>query len=84
VIAANEAARTFACLPAIRVRTGRDDPIVGRMASLGDVFREIDRLKTDDVIREYALDGATAVLFYAEPARTYDVDVFVLLPQTGR
>lgn len=29
---------------------------------------------------EYAVGGATAVLFYAEPTRTYDVDVFVLRP----
>ena len=29
---------------------------------------------------DYAIGGATAVLFYAEPTRTYDVDVFALLP----
>lgn len=50
------------------------------MSSLGDVFRELNTLKADGVVRDYALGGATAVLFYAEPARTYDVDVFVLLP----
>lgn len=50
------------------------------MSSLGDVFRELNALKADGVVRDYALGGATAVLFYAEPARTYDVDVFVLLP----
>jgi hypothetical protein len=27
--------------------------------------------------------GATAALFYAEPARTYDIDVFVVLEATG-
>lgn len=31
---------------------------------------------------DYAIGGATAVLFYAEPARTYDVDVFILLQAT--
>jgi hypothetical protein len=31
------------------------------------------------LVRDYAIGGATAVLFYAEPARTYDVDVFILL-----
>ena len=50
------------------------------MASLADVFREINALVTDGVIDEYAIGGATAVLFYAEPTRTYDVDVFVMLP----
>lgn len=49
------------------------------MASFGDVFAEINALKSQGVLREYAIGGATAVLFYAEPVRTYDVDVFVLL-----
>ena len=49
------------------------------MATLADVFRELNNLKAEGVVREYALGGATAVLFYAEPSRTYDVDVFVLL-----
>ena len=49
------------------------------MASLADVFRELNTLKATGLVRDYALGGATAVLFYAEPARTYDVDVFILL-----
>jgi len=53
------------------------------MPSLADVFRQINGLKNEGVIREYAIGGATAVLFYAEPARTYDVDVFVLLAQSA-
>jgi hypothetical protein len=50
------------------------------MATLGDVFEEFNALKAAGTLREYALGGATAVLFYAEPSRTYDVAVFVLLP----
>jgi hypothetical protein len=53
------------------------------MPSLADVFRQINGLKNEGVIREYAVGGATAVLFYAEPARTYDVDVFVSLPPSA-
>jgi hypothetical protein len=49
------------------------------MASLADVFHELNALKEAGQVRDYAVGGATAVLFYAEPARTYDVDVFVLL-----
>ena len=49
------------------------------MASLADVFQELNALKETGLVRDYAVGGATAVLFYAEPARTYDVDVFVLL-----
>lgn len=50
------------------------------MSTLADVFRELVGLKASGLVRDYALGGATAALFYAEPARTYDVDVFVLLP----
>ena len=37
-------------------------------------------MRGEGVVRDYAVGGATAVLFYAEPTRTYDVDVFALLP----
>ena len=36
------------------------------------------------MVTDYAIGGATAVLFYAEPTRTYDVDVFALLPSAGQ
>jgi len=49
------------------------------MATLKDVFAELNALKDAGIVREYAIGGATAVLFYAEPTRTYDLDVFVLL-----
>ena len=51
------------------------------MASLPDVFRVLNDMKADGVVEDYALGGAMAALFYAEPTRTYDLDVFVLLPQ---
>jgi hypothetical protein len=47
------------------------------MPTLADVFRELNAVTEAGVLRDYALGGATATLFYAEPARTYDVDVFV-------
>lgn len=50
------------------------------MSSLGDVFRVLNRMRDEGVVDEYALGGATAILFYAEPTRTYDLDVFVTLP----
>ena len=37
-------------------------------------------MRDSGVVGDYAVKGATAVLFYAEPTRTYDVDVFVTLP----
>lgn len=53
------------------------------MNTLADVFRVINTIKSEELIREYALGGAAAVLFYAEPARTYDVDVFVVMGATA-
>jgi hypothetical protein len=50
------------------------------MRSLADVFRVLGDMRAAGVIVEYAIGGATAVLFYAEPTRTYDLDVFVTLP----
>jgi hypothetical protein len=37
-------------------------------------------MRAAGIIADYAIGGATAVLFYAEPTRTFDVDVFVTLP----
>jgi hypothetical protein len=50
------------------------------MSTLADVFRVLNELRAERVVEDYAVGGAMAVLFYAEPARTYDLDVFVALP----
>jgi hypothetical protein len=52
------------------------------VASLPDVFRVLNELESNGIIEDYAIGGAMAVLFYAEPTRTYDLDVFVLLPRS--
>ncbi len=49
------------------------------MPTLKDVFAELNTLKATGLVEDYAIGGATAVLFYAEPTRTYDLDVFVLM-----
>jgi len=43
-------------------------------------FEIINDLEKEGLIKGYALGGATALLFYAEPALTFDVDIFVFLP----
>ena len=43
-------------------------------------FQIINDLEKEGVIQGYAMGGATALLFYAEPALTFDVDIFVFLP----
>jgi hypothetical protein len=50
------------------------------LSSLRDVFRTLADMRASGVVTDYAIGGATAVLFYAEPTRTFDVDVFVTLP----
>lgn len=52
------------------------------MRRLSDVFKILNRLVADGVISEYAVGGAIAALFYAEPVDTQDLDVFILLPQS--
>jgi len=49
------------------------------MPSLADVFRIVNEMRSERLVVDYAVGGATAVLFYAEPTRTYDLDVFVIL-----
>ena len=51
--------------------------------SLREVFAVLNRMVEERVIGAYAVVGAMAVLFYAEPARTYDLDVAVALPQAS-
>ncbi len=53
------------------------------MSSLADVFRVLNRMRDDGIVAQYAVGGATAVLFYAEPTRTYDLDVFVAFEASG-
>lgn len=53
------------------------------MSSLADVFRVLNRMRDERIVAQYAVGGATAVLFYAEPTRTYDLDVFVILNALG-
>ncbi|MGO8670227.1 MAG: hypothetical protein ACLQVD_02500 [Capsulimonadaceae bacterium] len=49
-------------------------------ADFKNVFEALNGLVSDGIIENYAVGGATAVLFYAEPISTYDLDVFVFLP----
>lgn len=53
------------------------------MASLADVFRVLNELEAAGVVERYAVGGAMAMLFWAEPVVTFDLDVFVHLPETS-
>ena len=41
----------------------------------------LNKLVTKGLLKQYAIGGGIAVLFYAEPILTYDLDVFCLLPK---
>jgi len=44
-------------------------------------FDVLNRLVEEGIIGKYAVGGAMAALFYTEPAATYDLDIFVVLPR---
>jgi hypothetical protein len=45
---------------------------------LADVLRAANELVSADVIKDYALGGALAAIYYVEPFTTYDADIFFL------
>lgn len=54
------------------------------MPTIADVYRALNALVKEKVVEKYAVCDGTAALFYdTETLRTYDIDVFVTIPQTG-
>ena len=53
------------------------------MNSLADVFRVVNEMRQAGIVENCAVGGAMAMLFYAEPTRTYDLNVFVMLPEVA-
>jgi hypothetical protein len=53
------------------------------VASFERTLRAIHAMRDEHVIEDYAIAGAMAVLFWAEPIPTYDLDVLVWLPLGG-
>ena len=47
-----------------------------------DTLQHLNRMRESGVIGDYAIGGAMAATFYIEPVSTFDLDVFVALPQT--
>jgi hypothetical protein len=50
------------------------------VTTFADVLRVFDALRRDGVVNDYAIGGAMAVSFWAEPVATQDLDVVVTLP----
>lgn len=54
------------------------------MPTIADVYRALNALVEEKIVEKYAVCGGTAALFYdTETLRTYDIDIFVFLPQSG-
>ena len=50
------------------------------MDSIEKTIAVINKMVVDGIIENYALGGATAVIFYTEPIATQDVDIFIHVP----
>lgn len=50
------------------------------MPSFADALRVLNDMKGSGVVEDYAVAGAMAMVFWAEPIPTYDLDVLVFLP----
>ena len=44
-------------------------------------LKVLNEIEKKGVIEKYAIGGGIAIIFYMEPVLTYDMDVFVFLPQ---
>lgn len=53
------------------------------MSIMDNTLRVINSLETEGIIGRYAIGGAIGLVYYTEPAMTYDLDVFCYLPQSG-
>ena len=53
------------------------------MDNFADALAAITDMKRDGIVADYAIGGAMALIFWSEPTATFDLDVFVLLEQTG-
>lgn len=42
----------------------------------------IDRMHKEGLFKKYAIGGGIASLFYIEPIATFDLDIFVILPES--
>jgi hypothetical protein len=54
------------------------------MDNIEKTIAVINQMTDDGVIENYALGGATAVIFYTEPIATEDIDVFVHVRRVGQ
>lgn len=49
-------------------------------SAVKETLEAINQMQADGAISHYAIGGAVGATFYLEPAATYDLDIFVILP----
>ena len=54
------------------------------MDNIEKTIAVINQMTDDGIIENYALGGATAVIFYTEPIATEDIDVFIHVRRVGQ
>lgn len=50
--------------------------------AFADALRQLNAMKSEGVVSEYAIAGGMAIVFWTEPTPTFDMDVLVVLPET--
>lgn len=53
---------------------------MAKSMAFAETLRALNTIKAEGVIEEYGIAGAMAMVFWAEPVPTFDLDVLVLLP----
>lgn len=51
--------------------------------AFADALRQLNAMKSEGVVTEYAIAGGMAIVFWTEPTPTFDMDVLVVLPGPG-
>lgn len=49
--------------------------------AFADALRQLNAMKAEGVVEEYAIAGGMAIVFWTEPTPTFDMDVLVTLPE---
>ncbi len=62
--------------------TGRTPGAKGGLLAMERALKALNELEGEGLIGRYAIGGGIGAIFYMEPILTYDLDIFVFLPQT--
>jgi hypothetical protein len=54
------------------------------IGTMNDLILLLNEMKARGLIADYAIGGATALIYYFEPIQTQDIDVFVVLEASGQ